>query len=313
MTESHCDYRLDFCELGEYVIVRQYTNGTLTIQQTAVSSSGNPLFTDLCRKVELATGAAPQNNSTIIDRRDSKDAQSTEDSPGSASANATQVFQAPWIGTDESGKGDYFGPLVSAAVYVDDQILERFTAIGVKDSKQLSDTKARELAAHIRLLCKDRSEEVVIMPEQYNRLYERFQQEGKTLNHLLAWGHYRALENLLAVVKCENVIVDQFANEHYLRSRLFAKHPERKLNLIQMPRAEVNLAVAAASILARDRFLTWMENMSKIYGPLPKGASAEVVQAARAIVTHKGKEELRMVAKLHFKTTQQVLAISKKE
>jgi ribonuclease HIII len=310
VTEAHCDYRLDFFELGEHVIVRQYTNGTLTIQQTAASSSGNPLFTDLCRKVELATGVAPQNTSTITDHGSGKDTQRTEGSIKPDSVSATHVFQTPWIGTDESGKGDYFGPLVTAAVYVDDQILERLAALGVKDSKQLSDTKARELAEGIRILCKDRSEEVVITPEQYNRLYENFQQEGKTLNHLLAWGHYRALENLLAVVECENVIIDQFANEHYLRSRLFARHPERKLNLIQMPRAEVNLAVAAASILARDRFLTWMENMSRRYGPLPKGASAEVVQAARAIVTRRGKEELRMVAKLHFKTTQQVLATS---
>src|SRR5439155_18293172 len=240
-----------------------------------------------------------------------KGSQGTEDSSRlDAAVSATHTFETPWIGTDESGKGDYFGPLVSAAVYVDDQILERLAALGVKDSKLLSDKRARELAERIRTICKDRFSEVVITPEQYNRLYEDFQQEGKTLNHLLAWGHYRALENLLAVVECQNIIVDQFANEHYLRSQLFAKNPARKLNLIQMPRAEANLAVAAASIIARDRFLTWLENIVMKYGPLPKGASAEVVQTASATVARRGKEELRMVAKLHFKTTQQVLATS---
>ena len=311
-TESNCDYRLDFFERGERVIVRQYTNGTLTIQQTAVSSVGDPLFTDLCRRIELATGMASQGDSiTTTEHEGSKGSQGTENTSRlDAAASATHTFETPWIGTDESGKGDYFGPLVSAAVYVEDQILERLAALGVKDSKLLSDKRARELAERIRIICKDRFSEVVITPEQYNRLYEDFQQEGKTLNHLLAWGHYRALENLLAKVECENIIVDQFADEHYLRSRLFAKNPERKLNLIQMPRAEANLAVAAASILARDRFLTWIENMSRKYGPLPKGASAEVVQTARAIVARRGKEELRVIAKLHFKATQQVLANS---
>lgn len=295
--EANCDYRLDFVERGERVIVRQFTNGTLTIQQTAVSSDGDPLFTDLYRRVELTMGVASQDDSiTTPAQEGGKGSQGTKNSSGlDAAASAAHTFETPWIGTDESGKGDYFGPLVSAAVYVDDQILERLAALGVKDSKLLSDKRARELAERIRIICKDRFSEVVIMPEHYNRLYEDFQKEGKTLNHLLAWGHYRALENLLAVVDCENIIVDQFANEHYLRSRLFAKNPSRKLNLIQMPRAEANLAVAAASIIARDRFLTWLENMSGKYGPLPKGASAEVVQTARAIVARRGKEELRMV------------------
>jgi ribonuclease HIII len=311
-TEANCDYRLDYFERGERVIVRQFTNGTLTIQQTAVSSDGDSLFTDLCRRVELTTGVVSQGSSlTSTTHEGGKGYQGTENSSDlDVVTSAAHTFETPWIGTDESGKGDYFGPLVSAAVYVDDQILERLAALGVKDSKLLSDKRARELAERIRIVCKDRFSEVVITPEQYNRLYEIFQNEGKTLNHLLAWGHYRALENLLSVVECENIIVDQFANEHYLRSRLFAKNPARKLNLTQMPRAEINLAVAAASILARDRFLTWLENMSMKYGPLPKGASAEVVQTARAIVARWSKDELRMIAKLHFKTSKQVLADS---
>lgn len=311
-TEANCDYRLDFFERGESVIVRQFTNGTLTIQQTAVSSDGDPLFADLRRRVELSMGVASQDDSISTPAQESgKGSQGTENSSGlDSAASAAHTFETPWIGTDELGKGDYFGPLVSAAVYVDDQILERLAALGVKDSKLLSDKRARELAERIRIICKDRFSEVVITPEHYNRLYEDFQKEGKTLNHLLAWGHYRALENLLAVVECENIIVDQFANEHYLRSRLFAKDLARKLNLIQMPRAEANLAVAAASIIARDRFLAWLENMAMKYGHLPKGASAEVVQTARAIVARRGNEELRMIAKLHFKTTQQVLATS---
>lgn len=301
--ETHCEYRYDFFERGERVIVRQFTNGTLTIQQTKVGSADDPLFSDLCRQVQLVTKALPQDGGSPPDSEERERLASS-----GASTRAASLFKTPWIGTDESGKGDYFGPLVSAAVYVDDHLLEQLVTLGVKDSKLLSDKKARDLAEGIRTICAERFSEVVITPEHYNRLYEDFQREGKTLNHLLAWGHYRVLENLLAVVDCDNIIVDQFANEYYLRSRLLNRKREGKLNLVQMPRAEANPAVAAASILARDLFLTWLETKSRKYGPLPKGASPAVVQTARAIVSRFGKEELRMIAKLHFKTTEQVMA-----
>jgi len=149
---------------------------------------------------------------------------------------------------------------------------------------------------------------VEIPPRTYNKLYEQFRREGKTLTTLLAWGHARALENILAVVECDNVIADQFADEHYIQSRLLAKGRARHLNLVQMHRAEANLAVAAASILARDRFLRWLEHTSRKYGrPLPKGASEQVIRTAREIVERFGQDELREVAKLHFKTTASVL------
>jgi ribonuclease HIII len=308
-TEASCAYRLDFFERGERVIVRQYTNGTLTIQQVALSAVGDPLFTNLCRQVELITGATlPVGPIASVHAGSERPPRTENPLRSDTLTGVAYPFKAPWIGTDESGKGDYFGPLVSAAVYVDDQLLEKLAALGVKDSKLLSDKKAHELAQDIRDICKGRFAEKVMTPDEYNRHYSVFQSEGKTLNSLLAWAHYRVVEDLLAVVDCENIIVDQFAYEYHLRSRLFAKNPQRKLNLIQIPRAEANLAVAAASILARDRFLTWIEKLSLKYGALPKGASAAVVQTARAIVARYGKEELRMIAKLHFKTTEQVLA-----
>jgi ribonuclease HIII len=307
--EANCDYRLDFSDRGERVIVRQYTNGNLTVTQTAAGIIGAPLFTNLCRRIEAVLRVPPSEERTASQRGTEPLYEAPYPSGTLAPlAPAAYPFKTPWIGSDESGKGDYFGPLVSAAVYVDDQLLEQLAALGVKDSKLLSDKKAHELAQDIRVICKGRFAEKVMTPDEYNRHYTTFQSEGKTLNSLLAWAHYRVVEDLLAVVDCENIIVDQFAYEYHLRSRLFAKNPQRKLNLIQMPRAEANLAVAAASILARDRFLTWIEKLSLKYGTLPKGASAAVVQTARAIVARYGKEELRMIAKLHFKTTEQVLA-----
>lgn len=216
------------------------------------------------------------------------------------------VVPLPYIGTDESGKGDYFGPMVVAGVCVDASIQATLEALGVKDSKLLSDKQCREMAAQIREVCRDKYEEVEMPPERYNALYEEFRKEKKNLNHLLAWGHARAIENLLTRHPCSHAIADQFGDERFILSKLMEKGKE--VNLVQTPKGERYIAVAAASILARDRFLARMEKLSRKYGVnLPKGSSDRVLTPAKLIVAKKGTEELRKVAKLHHKTTQKVL------
>ena len=313
--EANCDYRLDFTDRGERVVVHQYASGTLLINQATAGVAGDPLFTDLCRRVEVALGipalpgpSEPRSTTGLSAHVHVGDGVGADSSPSVASA--VQGFDPPWIGTDESGKGDYFGPLVTAAVYVDDGILTQLASLGVRDSKLLTDQKAHALAASIRAVCAGSFEEFELPPETYNRLYEEFKREGKKLNDLLAWSHFRAVMNLREHVNCDKVITDQFANVRILESRLLANGRKQVLNLTQMYRAEVDLAVAAASILARDRFLTWLERTSQKYGTqLPKGASREVIQAAREVIARYGAEELRKIAKLHFKTTETVLGV----
>lgn len=211
----------------------------------------------------------------------------------------------PIIGTDESGKGDYFGPLVSAAVYVDEHSAKLLELEGVKDSKKLNDKKNVKLAEKIMTICKNRYSIIEISPEKYNDLYDRFVGEKKNLNNLLAWGHAKAIEELLGKVECNNAMADQFADERYILSKLQEKG--RKLNLIQMHRAEENIAVAAASILARARFLQKLSKLSSEYGiELPKGASINVINTAKRIIAGHGKDALRKIAKVHFKTTKEV-------
>jgi ribonuclease HIII len=213
----------------------------------------------------------------------------------------------PIIGTDESGKGDYFGPLVSAGAYVDEHSAKLLKFEGVRDSKKLSDAKNEELAQKIITICKDKYSVIEISPEKYNDLYDQFVKEKKNLNTLLAWGHAKAIEELLAKVQCGNAIADQFADERFILSKLQEKG--KKLNLIQMHKAEENIAVAAASILARARFLQKLSKLSSEYGiELPKGSSINVINTAKNIVAIHGRNVLRKVAKLHFKTTNQVLA-----
>ena len=215
-------------------------------------------------------------------------------------------LELPIIGTDESGKGDYFGPLVSAGVYIDKQSARDLIACGAKDSKRLSDNKNSELAHEIAKICKRRFAIIEISPEKYNDLYKQFKKEKKNLNTLLAWGHAKAIEEILSKVDCKVAIADQFADERFILGKLQEKG--KKLKLIQMHKAEQNIAVAAASILARARFLEKLHRLSDEYKTdLPKGVSRTVIESARKIVDLHGKETLRKVAKLHFKTTFKVL------
>jgi ribonuclease HIII len=308
--EANCDYRLDFVRAGNRVIVRQFANGTLTVQRVAVGIEVGGLFDNICECIEKVLGSTLPGGASNESGPSPPKSKGKKDPTQEIVLMTQRPFDPPWIGTDESGKGDYFGPLVSAAVYVDESILDKLARLGVRDSKRLSDNQNRKLAQKIRATCEGLYAEVVVPPDRYNDLYEQFRREGKTLTLLLAWCHARALEDLLDVVDCSNVIADQFADKRYLQSRLLAKGRAKGINLFQTPRAEANLAVAAASILARDRFLVWIEQESQKYKMiLPKGASAEVVRAAQNFVQRFGEAELRKVAKLHFKTTASVLGI----
>ncbi len=209
--------------------------------------------------------------------------------------------QPAWIGVDESGKGDYFGPLVIAAVCVDEETAGMLRASGVRDSKRLSDRTIAELAKDIPGLC--RTSVVAIGPTKYNELYGKF----KNLNRLLGWGHARAIENVLeAGCPATRAISDQFGDERFIQDALM--HKGRAIQLDQRPRAEEDVAVAAASIMARAEFVRRLERLSDDAGlVLPKGASDLVEAAAKRLVRAKGEEALAAFAKVHFKTTAKVL------
>jgi ribonuclease HIII len=206
------------------------------------------------------------------------------------------------IGIDESGKGDYFGPLVIAAVFVDATTQGELRLMHVRDSKKISDGRILEMAPDIKIICPHSI--IAIGPQKYNELYAKI----KNLNRLLAWGHAKALENLLQRgVTCERAISDQFGDVRLILNALQEKG--RTIVLEQRTKAESDLAVAAASILARAEFLLRLKRLSGEVGTtLPKGASSAVELAAKMIIKKHGRERLESVAKMHFKTTQAVLA-----
>ena len=220
--------------------------------------------------------------------------------------NQPRLFAAAQghIGTDESGKGDFFGPLVVAGFFMPSGREGVLRELGVKDSKRTSDNRAREIAGILRsgYVCSV----VAIGPEKYNELYEKF----RNLNRLLAWGHARAIENILERVDVERAVTDQFGDKSLVLDALMKKG--RSIELVQQPRAEEDMAVAAASILARAEFLDRLKALSRDAGiELPKGAAPIVEDAGVRLVKALGADALGRFAKLHFKTTARVLAAAK--
>ncbi len=207
------------------------------------------------------------------------------------------------IGTDESGKGDYFGPLVVAGVFVLDEQQEVLKELGVKDSKRFSDNRVREMADLVRKGYKHSV--VAIGPKKYNELYDKL----RNLNRILAWAHARAIENILEEVACVQAITDQFGDRLFVENAMMKKG--RNIELIQKPRAEEDMAVAAASILARAEFLRRLYFLSQDFNiDLPKGSSPKSEEVGLELVTKHGTDVLEKVAKKHFKLTPRILALA---
>lgn len=210
-------------------------------------------------------------------------------------------FEEPreYIGTDESGKGDFFGPLVIAGVFVDIEKKKKLDEIGVRDSKLISHGLIRNLAESIKKISGQECFNIVIInPPRYNELYAKF----GNLNKLLAWGHAKVLENILNQKESVTAISDKFGDERLILESLQEKG--KRLQLHQFHKAEKYTAVAAASILARDRFNDWFDKQKKeLMIDLPKGSSQKVKDAARQIKAQYSDEILHKLTKAHFKIT----------
>ncbi len=198
------------------------------------------------------------------------------------------------IGSDECGKGDYFGPLVVVAVRLEKGQASKLRAAGVRDSKTLSDEQCKRLGAALRALVAHAV--VRLDPPRYNQIYV----QGK-LNDLLGNLHAEAIGQLSKPGM--HVLVDQFASPALMKKKL----APLGIKLEQRTRAESNPAVAAASIIAREEFLTALKELSEEAAvDLHKGAGDPVDRAASRFVAIHGRAGLTKVAKLHFKNTTRI-------
>ncbi|MEZ0299785.1 MAG: ribonuclease HIII [Candidatus Methylacidiphilales bacterium] len=210
-----------------------------------------------------------------------------------------EMFE-PHLGIDESGKGDFFGPLVIAGVYTKKSTARRLLDMGVRDSKTIgSDSKAEEMADLIKEVVGPNGWKVLPMsPEKYNQLYGKF----RNLNRMLAWAHATVIEDLLTVIPdCPRALSDQFADPTLIQKAL--KEKGKGIVMEQRTKAESDIAVAAASILARAEFIRRLRMLGEGAGTvLPKGASSLTKATAKRIATEKGSDGLRLLCKAHFKT-----------
>lgn len=268
-------------------------------------------YTDFCFESGTVNVAYyPKKGSLLIQGRGAEDFVKSilqldpmEKAPARSTTLPALVDTTPHFGVDESGKGDYFGPLVVAGVYTDERCAAELVRLGCRDSKTIpDDTRILSIAAKIMKTAGVVSEVICIGPRRYNELYA----EIGNLNRLLAWGHARVIAALHEKVPdCPRALSDQFANEWVLKRALGQRDIPVKLE--QRTKAESDVAVAAASILARARFVQWMQQTAQASGcPMPLGCAPHVTRAAQHFVDTHGRERLQDVAKLHFKVTQKL-------
>lgn len=214
---------------------------------------------------------------------------------------------APHMGSDESGKGDIFGPLVTVAAFIDERTGRQLYDLGIRDSKTLSPGSIAKLATEARrIIGRENCAVVLLRPPTYNSLYARID----NLNRLLAWSHARAIETLAEQrPDCTRAVIDQFARTESVINRALMARGKR-LTIEQMHKAERDIAVATASVLARDLFVREVKKLEEAAGmPLPKGAGPQVPRTLQALIAAKGPDFLGQVAKCHFKTVKEALGL----
>lgn len=213
-----------------------------------------------------------------------------------------------WIGSDESGKGDYFGAPVACAFAYDKSLAEHFAILKIRDSKQMDDSEIVKTAKILYSKYPKRISCIALKPVKYNELIASFQRQGKNLNDLLTWLHVTCLENLIgSQSEAQGILVDQFSLAQKVRRTL--KEKKCPLPCIERPGAEADPAVAAASIIARYQFLEGMNSLNKLFGiKFPFGAANTTITTAVEFCRKYGFNRLGEVAKLHFKTTEKVQA-----
>ncbi len=280
------------------------------LTETGFQFSARPYTIFFAQKEKLSLAVYEKGPKVLVQGRGVEDFVKFELEPnilgearlGYEEVHSPEMF-APHFGVDESGKGDFFGPLVIAGVYIDREIARHFLEAGIQDSKRIgSDARIRALAKGIRETARPGVDVVAIGPARYNELYAKF----GNLNSLLGWGHARVIENLLErVPDCPRSLSDQFADVRVIETALL-RHG-REIEIVQRTKAESDLAVAAASIIAREAFIDWLERKGTELGvKLGRGVSAEIKETARRVVEKHGPDMLRQIAKVHFRTAHEI-------
>ncbi|MBN1619184.1 hypothetical protein JW890_00520 [candidate division WOR-3 bacterium] len=207
----------------------------------------------------------------------------------------------PIIGSDESGKGDLFGPIVCAAVFANEEDFSKLSELNVRDSKKNSDTVNLVLSDKIKIFLGSKFETLVMLPLEYNETYLKLARSGKNLNDLLCECHEKCIKELARRHKPKTVFIDKFSSCSF-KGDMFER-------TVLSYRAEENPVVAAASVLARAAFLTEIKKMSQKYKmEIPTGSAEKAFSAAVKLIRKQGKDELPKALKTNFGTAAKALS-----
>ncbi|GEN82281.1 ribonuclease HIII [Sporosarcina luteola] len=213
------------------------------------------------------------------------------------------------IGSDETGTGDFFGPVTVAACFVSSEQIELVRELGVKDSKQLTDDYMRKIAPDLQAVLIHSV--LTLTNEKYNEVQAKGWSQGK----IKALLHNQALKHVLRKmngIKPDYILIDQFAERGIYYNHIKNAREIIRENVLFSTKAEgLHVAVAAASIIARVAFLEEMDRLSLIAGvALPKGAGKIVDEAAAKILLKSGEDSLKSMTKWHFANAQKAKKIA---
>lgn len=213
-------------------------------------------------------------------------------------------YNASAVGSDEVGTGDYFGPIVVTACFVDKEMLEKLEKLGARDSKKIEDEKILKIAPEIAKIVKYKS--VILKNPEYNAKYNK----DINMNKIKAILHNRVLFQLVneEKPKYDYIIVDEFARENRYYEYLNGQSNIQRGITFLTKAEDISPAVGCASIISRYIFLKEFDKLSdSIHIPLPKGAGKDVDTVGEEIVEKYGKEKLNEIAKVNFKNTDRIL------
>ncbi|HEX05073.1 MAG TPA: ribonuclease HIII [Bacteroidetes bacterium] len=240
--------------------------------------------------VQALVGAREEKSSSTKDR----------------SIGATERNLKCWVGTDETGKGDLFGPLIIGGFVADRQIAKALKEMGVRDSKELKRGQIERLATQIYTKWEDRCHIVMISVKRYNEMYPGFERKGG-INGLLGWGHGTAIKDAVSGSHpIEGAVVDKFGGEHRLKP--YMKGVD--VPLILRSRAESNMAVAAGAILARAKYEWAMDAMEKPLGFRPHAGAGSPAMVDLKRLAKEKPDDMALYVKMHFKPVQAVKLLS---
>ncbi|SEQ83504.1 ribonuclease HIII [Piscibacillus halophilus] len=245
-----------------------------------------------------------QQHSQEAQKWESSETTSTKSTNSKSSQHSPGFLKQDHIGSDEAGTGDYFGPITVAAVYATEKQQALLRELGVKDSKTLKDPTIKSIVKDI-LKTDIIYSSLTLSNEKYNKL----QRKGWSQGRMKSWMHHHAIKNVLNrmddSIDPSGILVDQFCKPEIFHNHVKATGGQPRQDLTFMTKAEsYSTPVAAASMIARYRFIYEMARLSKEVGfDLQKGASKVVDQQIKRIIQSKGEAYLDQVAKVHFANT----------